>query len=254
MRSERYVRSRTGYLAGQLKADLDSVKGMVMAVFAGLLLMLIGMRALPVENTPLAAKVMCLLSLTIATAGVGAYAGRRLQGWLSLIGLLILSIIGMFIVRAAGGGMMATVLLAGWGFINGLMLGPLVGMAVAEEGPGIVIQSLTGTTAVMILTGMIAIGTGIDFSGLAPLLLISLLGLIVVGLVRIFVRFSRTVNLLYSAIGMLVFSGFFLYHFFRMSRSENTWERAVDLTISLYLTFANFFTYLLQFLLSSRRR
>ncbi len=254
MQNERYIRDRVGYTADQLQADLGGMKGMVLAVFAGLILMFIGFRALPAENTPLAAKVMCLLSMTIATAAAGAYAGRRLQGWLPMIGLLVVSIIGMFVVRAAGDGYLATALLTGWGFINGMMLGPLVGFAVAEEGPGIVLQSLTGTTAVMLLTGVIAITTGIDFSGLAPILLIGLIGLLIVSLARIFIRFTRTVNLVYSAIGMLVFSGFFLYHFFRMSRSENTWDRAIDLTISLYLTFANFFTYLLQFLLSSKRR
>lgn len=254
MQSEKYIRAGSGNIADILKSDFDSVRGIVIAVFAGLLLMLIGFRALPVESTPLLAKVMCLLSLTVATAGAGAYAGRRLTGLLPAIGLLILSIIGMFIVRAAGGGMVATGLLMGWGFINGMMLGPLVAFAVSEEGPGIVLQALTGTTAVMLVTGVIAMATGIDFSFLAPVLLIALIGLIVVGLVGIFVRFSRTVNMVYSVIGMVVFSGFFLLNFFRISRSENTWDRAIDVTISLYLAFANFFTMLLQFLLSSRRR
>ncbi|HKX30809.1 MAG TPA: Bax inhibitor-1 family protein [Blastocatellia bacterium] len=254
MQTERYIRSRSANLADRLNADLDSIKGLVVAVFAGLILMFLGLRALPVDNTPLLAKVMCLLSLTIATAGVGAYVGRRLVGWLPAIGLLILSVIGMFIIRSAGGGLMASSLLVGWGFINGMMLGPFIAMVVEEEGPGIVLQALTGTTAVMLGTGIFAMVSGIDFSFLGPMLLIGLIGLVVVGLVGIFVRFSRTVNLVYSVIGMLVFSGYFLYHFFRLSKSENTWEQAVSTTISLYLSFANFFMYLLQFLLASRRR
>jgi FtsH-binding integral membrane protein len=160
----------------------------------------------------------------------------------------------MFIIRAAGGGPLAVGLLMGWGVINGMMLGPFISYAISEEGPGIVIQALTGTTAVMLVTGIVAMATGIDFSFLGPILLIALLGLIVVGLVGMFVRFSRTVNLVYSVIGMVVFSGFFLLNFFRLSKSENTWEQAVSTTISLYITFANFFTYLLQFLMSSKRR
>lgn len=254
MQDERYIHGQRPSIADQLTTNFDSMKGLVMAVFAGLILMFLGFRVLPVESTPLIAKVMCLLSLTIATAGVGAYVGRNLTGWLPAIGLLILSIIGMFIVRSAGGGFAATGLLMGWGFINGMMLGPFISFAVAQEGPGIVLQALTGTTAVMLGTGIFAMVTGIDFSFLAPVLLIALLALIVVGLIGMFVRFSRTVNLAYSVIGMVVFSGFFLFHFFRMSRSENTWDRAVDMTISLYLTFANFFTYLLSFLMNTRRR
>jgi FtsH-binding integral membrane protein len=254
METERQLRGRSTHIADQLKTDLGSIKGLVMAVFAGLLLMFVGFQALPVESTPLLAKVMCLLSMTIATAGVGAYVGRNLVGWLPAIGLLILSIIGMFIVRSAGGGYLAIGLLMGWGFINGMMLGPFIAMAVREEGPGIVLQALTGTTAVMLGTGIFAIVTGIDFSFLMPVLLMALIGLIVVGLIGIFVRFSRTVNLVYSIIGMIVFSGFFLFQFWRLRESENTWDRAVDVTISLYLAFANFFTFLLQFLLNTRRR
>ena len=53
---------------------------------------------------------------------------------------------------------------------------------------------------------------------------------------------------------MVIFAGGFLFKFFRLSQSENTWEQAVQLTMSLYLTFANFFIYLLQYLLLSKRR
>jgi modulator of FtsH protease len=242
------------HIADQLKVQVHSIKPLVIAVFAGLLLLLIGLRVMPEESTPLLVKVMGLLSPTIATAGVGAYVGRRLRGWLPLLGLFAVSIIGMFIIRAAGGGDLALVLLLGWGFINGMMLGPLVAFAVAEEGPQIVIQALTGTTAVMMGTGFIALATGIDFSFLMPLLFLALIGLIIVGLIGIFVRFSRTVNLAYSILGMVVFAGYFLYDFFRVGKSANTWEDAVRLTMSLYLDFANFFIYLLQYLLSSRRR
>lgn len=242
------------YVADQLKTQVNSIKPLIIAVFAGLLLLLVGLRVVPEESTPLVAKVMGLLSPTIATAGLGAYVGRRLRGWLPLIGLLVLSIFGMFIIRSVGSSDLAITLLLGWGFINGMMLGPLVAFAVAEEGPQIVIQALAGTTAVMLGTGFLALATGIDFSFLAPVLFLALIALIVVGLVGIFVRFSRGVNLAYSIIGMVVFAGFFLLNFFRLSKSENSWEQAVDLTISLYLSFANFFSYLLQYLLVSRRR
>jgi FtsH-binding integral membrane protein len=241
-------------LAGQLSRDLRSMPLLIGLVLAGLLMVLAGVRILPVEATPLSAKVLCLLALTLSTAAVGAYTGRRIRGWLPMIGLLLLSIGGILVVRAAGEGPLAIGLLIGWGFLNGMMLGPLVALAISEQGPGIVLQSLTGTTAVMLLLGALSTITDLDLDSLASVLFVALIGLLVFGLVRIFVRFSRTVNLLYSVIGMVVFSGFFLFHFFRLGRSENTWERAIDLTISLYLTFSNFFAFLLQFLLGSRRR
>ncbi|MBO0723914.1 MAG: Bax inhibitor-1 family protein [Blastocatellia bacterium] len=254
MQTERQIRNRTTFVADQLKIDLNSIKGLVIAVFAGLLLMLVGFRALPVESTPLLAKVMCLLSLTVATGGVGAYAGRRLVGWLPAIGLFILAMISIFIIQSAGGGIFAITMLMGLGFVMGMMVGPLISYAVSEAGPGIVLQALTGTTAVMLACGIVVFATGIDFSYLMPILLIALIGLIIVGLVGIFVRFSRTVNLAYSIIGMIIFAGFFLLKFFRLSRDENTWEAAVRHTASIYISFVNFFSLLLQFLIHSRRR
>ncbi len=253
MQAERYVRSGS-YVGERLKTDLNSIKGLVLAVFAGLLLMFIGFRALPVESTPLLAKVMCLLSLSIAAGGVGAYLGRNIQSLIATIGLFALAIVGMFVVRAAGGGYVAVGLLMGWSAVFGAMSGPLISYAIAEEGPGIVIQSLTGTTAVMIITGIVAMTSGINFSALGPILMIALLGLIVVGLVGMFVRFSRTVNIVYSIFGIIIFSGLFLFKFFRLSQSDNTWEAAVAHAMGIYITFVNLFISLLQLLLNLKRR
>lgn len=253
MQAERYVHSGSN-IGEQLKTDLNSIKGLVLAVFAGLLLMFIGFRALPVESTPLLAKVMCLLTLSIASGGVGAYLGRNIQSLIATLGLFAVAIVGIFVVRAAGGGYVAVGLLMGWSAVFGAMSGPLISYAIAEEGPGIVIQSLTGTTAVMIITGIVGMASGINFSALGPILLIGLLGLIVVGLIGMFVRFSRTVNIVYSIFGILIFSGLFLFKFFNMSKSENTWEAAVYHAMSIYITFVNFFMHLLQLLLAVKKR
>ena len=252
MEAERYVNQVRP--ADELKAQVNSIKPLLIAVFAGLALLVLSLRILPVESTPLLAKVLGLLAPTLAMAGVGAYLGRNISGILPLIGLLLASILGMFVIRAFGGSDIALVLMMGWGVVNGMMLGPLVALAVAEGGPQIIIQALTGTTAVMLLAGFIALATGIDLSFLAPLYLLGVIGLVIVGLVGMFVRFSRTGNLVYSIVAMVIFAGGFLFKFFRLSQSENTWEQAVQLTMSLYLTFANFFIYLLQYLLLSRRR
>ncbi|MEP7272913.1 MAG: Bax inhibitor-1 family protein [Acidobacteriota bacterium] len=253
MQAEKYV-SSPAQVGDQLKTQIASIRPLLIAVFGGLFLLLVSLRVMPVDSTPLLAKVLGLLAPTIAMAGVGAYLGRNIRGWLPLIGLLLVSMVGMFVIQSLGGSDIAIVLMMAWGVGNGMMLGPLVSIAVTEGGPQIIIQALTGTTAVMLLTGFIALATGIDFSFLAPIYLLALFGLIIVGLVGMFVRFSRTGNLIYSLAAMVIFAGGFLFKFFRLSQAENTWEQAVQLTMSLYLTFANFFIYLLQYLLLSRRR
>jgi uncharacterized protein len=241
-------------IADDLKYQVSKSKPLLIAVVAGMALLLVGLQILPVESTPLMAKVMGLLSPTLAAAAVGAYLGRNIRGWLPMIGLMVVSFAGLFILRAMGGSGLAIPLLLGWGVVNGMMLGPLVGFAVAEGGPQIVLQALLGSTIVMMATGLIAFATGVNVSFLAPILFIGLMALIVMGLVGIFVRFSQKVNMVYSIIGMVVFAGYFLYDFARVRDSENTWEMAMNLTTKLYLDFANFFIFLLQYLLNNRRR
>lgn len=253
MEAERYV-AGSRPVADELRAQVNSIRPLLLAVFGGLALLVVSLRVLPVESTPLLAKVLGLLAPTIAMAGVGAYLGRNIRGILPLLGLLAVSIVGMFIIRAFGGSDIAIVLMMAWGVGNGMMLGPLVALAIEEGGPQIIIQALTGTTAVMLLAGFVALATGVDLTFLAPIYLLGVLGLVIVGLVGMFVRFSRIGNMAYSLIAMVIFAGGFLFKFFRLSQSENTWEQAVQLTMSLYLTFANFFINLLQYLLLSRRK
>lgn len=253
MQAEKYYR-QTSSLGDQLHVDAVAIKNLVLAVFAGLLLMLVGMRVLPEASTPLLVKVMGLLSASIAMGAVGAYVGRNLSGWLAIIGTVIGMFALIFIIPMFGGGLFATTLLMGFGFLGGMTLGPLVSFALAEEGPAIVIQALTGTTAIMLITGFVALATGIDFSFLGPIYLMAVLGLVIVGLIGIFVRFSRGMSLLYSLIGIVVFSLGFLYKFFRLAQDENTWEAAVRHTMSMFLGFINLFSFILQFLLSSKRR
>lgn len=253
MEAEKYV-VRPTHTSDELRDQVSSIRPLLLAVFAGLFLLLLSLRVMPVDSTPLLAKVLGLLAPTIAMAGVGAYLGRNIRGWLPLIGLLAVSIIGMFVIQALQGSDIAIALMMAWGVGNGMMLGPLVSLAVEEGGPQIIIQALTGTTAVMLLMGFIALATGVDFSFLGPIYLLAVFGLVIAGLVGMFVRFSRRGNLLYSLIAMFIFAGGFLFKFFRLSQSENTWEQAVQLTMGLYLTFANFFINLLQYLLLSRRR
>ena len=238
----------------QTRAQVSSNKLLIIGVLAALFIMLIVARMAPEGQTPLLGKVMVLLGPTLATASAGAYYGRQIRSWIAVIGLFVLAIIGVFLIRAAGGSDIAVGLLLGWGFITGMMLGPTIAMAVVEGGSQIVMQALVGTTTIMMGTGFIALATGIDFSFLAPVLMLGLFGLIIVGLISIFVRFSRTVSLTYSILGIVIFSGYFLFDFFRLSKSQNTWDSAVQLTTKLYLDFANLFLYILYFLMQSRRR
>src|SRR5581483_1958726 len=107
------------YIADQFKVQVNAIKPLLMSVGVALVLLLVGMRMLPEESTPLMAKVMSLLVPTLAAGAVGAYVGRNLRGLLPVIGIFVVSIIGIFIINSMAATALATPLLLGWGFVFG---------------------------------------------------------------------------------------------------------------------------------------
>ena len=100
----------------------------------------------------------------------------------------------------------------------------------------------------MAVCGAIGALSGRDFSGLGRVLMIALFALIAVCFVGMFVGLSSGASLVFSIAGMAVFAGFFIYDFFRLSRSANNSFNAITLTMKLYLDYINFLLFLLRFL------
>lgn len=203
------------------------------------------------ESLPLFAKVAMLLTGSMLVGGLGAYVGRNIRSLGAMIGLAILFIggsIGVFIAAGSLSAPVAVALMLAWTFVSGLVIGPAVQMYSEELGSHTVMLAYLGTGGVMAGCGAVGALSGVDFSGMGTFLLIALLGLIVFGIVTIFIRMSRTVNIVHASIGMIIFAGYFIFDFFRLSKSENTWEAAIQLTMAIYLDFMNFFLYLLQLL------
>lgn len=196
------------------------------------------------------AKVSVLLCGTMILGAFGALTGRAIRSMGAFIGLAILFVLGTIavILVAKANPVAGICLLGGWAYLSGLVIAPVVQMRAEQLGWQTVFGAYLGTGGVMALCGAIGMWSGIDFSGLGNILFFALLGLVVVGIIGIFVRMSRQFNMIYAVIGMIVFAGYFLFDFFRLSKSENTWGDAVALTVSIYLDFLNFFLYLLQFL------
>jgi len=205
-------------------------------------------------ETTLFMKVMLLLTAAMLCGGVGAYLGRGLKGLGSAIALFVVAIVGIFVTLgvahvSAGGGI---VCLAIWTGVVGAMIGPALDHYTESLGWHTVCGALVGTGGVMAICGVVGAMSGIDFGFLGMILGISLIGLIIFGIVSMFVRMSREVQMGQAVIGMVVFAGYFLFDFWRMSKAQNTWEAAIGLTMNLYLDFVNFLLYLLQFLEKSK--
>jgi Integral membrane protein, interacts with FtsH len=196
------------------------------------------------------AKVAVLLTGTMILGALGALTGRAIRSIGAFIGLAILFVVGTIavILVAKANAMLGICLLGGWAYLSGLVIAPSVQMYAEKLGWQTVFGAYLGTAGVMAVCGAVAMLSGINFGALGGILFFALLGLIVVGIVGIFVRMSREFNMIYAGLGMVIFAGYFLFDFFRLGHTENTWARAVELTVSIYLDFLNFFLYLLQFI------
>lgn len=195
-------------------------------------------------------KVAILLAGSMALGGLGCYLGRNITSLRSFIALAIVFIFGT--IGVIGGAhvspVLGVILLAGWTLVSGLVMGPAIRHYTKTLGWQTVANAYVGTAAVMTGCGLVGALSGADFSGLESILLVLLLGLIFTSLTAVTISLSRQGRIVQSIVGMFTFSGYFLVDFWRLSKSENTWEAAIELTMSIYLDFMNFFLYLLQLL------
>lgn len=195
-------------------------------------------------------KVSLLLTGSLGLAAAGSYVGAGIESGAVLIGLLVLFFVGGIGVRfaARSSKQLGLLVLGGWTFITGMMMGPMISHYVGVLGWQEVFLAFVGTAGVMAGCGAIGALSGRDFSNMGKYLFAGLLVMIVVGLVNIFFAFSSGVEILYTLVGMGLFAGFFIFDFFRLSKAENNWVNAIDLTVDIFLDFIIFFEYLLRFL------
>jgi FtsH-binding integral membrane protein len=195
-------------------------------------------------------KTATLLTGTFFVSALGTLLGSSITSTGLIIFLAVLFLVGAFAVPAAAQSSptKGVIALGIWTFISGLFLGPAIAQYVVWLGWQTVFLAYLGTGGVMAACGMVVSLTKIDFSRLESILLPALLGLILVGLVNIFVSFGTVGTMLYAGIGMIVFAGFFLIDFFRLAEGGDSWSNAIMITMNLYLDYINFLLYLLRFL------
>lgn len=138
-------------------------------------------------------------------------------------------------------------------FITGVTAAPLISIvAHTPEGMAILTKALLATGIMFTATAIFGWTTKIDLSGLRGFLMIGLIGMIVVGILGIFMPWSNTAEMVYSGIGVLLFTGFIAYDFQKIKRYPE--DRYIDAALALYLDIFNLFMFILRLILSSRRR
>jgi modulator of FtsH protease len=133
---------------------------------------------------------------------------------------------------------------------EGIGIAPVVGSYVATVGPQVVVNAAATTGLGMLMLACLVFMTSIDFRRLAGVAFFALIGLVLVGLVSLFVHFVHPQT--YAWLTLVVFTMLVLVDFARV-RAGGGGATAVQLATSIYLDAINIFLALLQ-IFGGRRR
>src|ERR1700730_5428785 len=182
---------------------------------------------------------MGLVSATAGLFALGAYVGRNISGgWAIGSYVAALAVLLALNVAAARSEQLAIALLFGFGVLLGLAVAPTISYH-ANADPQAVWEA-GGATALFIAGfGAAGYATRRDLSGLARAFLWALVGLIVFGIVLVFVQVPRGA-LIYAIAGLVIFAGLTLFDFQWLRRTEDT-RAAPLLAASIFLDVLNVF-------------
>src|SRR3954467_14306649 len=178
-------------------------------------------------------QVMGLVAIAVGFAALGAYLGRDLSGTTGLVVFIcaFACIVGLNVAAAKGKEQLAIGLLFGLGLLLGLAVAPVIA-DYANADPSALWQSAGATAAFVAGCGAYGYATRRDLSSWARTLFWAILGLIVFGIVAIFVSIPNG-NLIYAIAGLGIFGAYTIFDFNRLRRASP--EGAVVIASSIFL-------------------
>jgi FtsH-binding integral membrane protein len=195
-------------------------------------------------TSSLLGPVMFLVAVTVAFAAGGAYVGRDIAhgtsflAWIGAIGCLI----GLNVVVRRSQ-QLAMGLLFGVGFLLGIAIAPTVAYYTTVA-PNAVWQAAGATALTVGALGSYGYATKRDLSSWGRVLFFALLGLILLGVVAIFVRIPAA-NWVYTIGGIVIFGGYTIFDFNRLRRTDIE-GAAIPIAAGIFLDILNLFLLFLR--------
>ncbi|HSR86316.1 MAG TPA: Bax inhibitor-1 family protein [Streptosporangiaceae bacterium] len=196
------------------------------------------------QSRALFSHVMWLVAAATGFFALGTFAGRDLSpGW-SIAWFLagFGSLIAMNFTRRSSGGA-SVVLLMCVGLFLGLAMGPAV-VHYTTTSPKAVWQAAGATALFIVGLGSYGYATRRDLSAIGRISFFALIGLIVFGIILIFVRLPHG-DVIYAVIGLVVFAGLTAYDFQRLRRATDM-ASAPLIAASIFLDALNVFLFFLR--------
>jgi len=134
--------------------------------------------------------------------------------------------------------------------LTGVSITPLLLIATMTAGSAVIVKALLATVLMFGAAGAIGWTTKRSLEGMRGFLSITLIGMIIVGVIGIFVPWGSGFEMIYSGIGVILFSGYAMYDFQRIKMYPE--DRYIDAALGLYLDIFNLFIFILRLILSQR--
>ena len=193
-------------------------------------------------------QTMFLVAVTTGFTAGGAYIGRDLSmGWaLGMWALSLVAILGMSFARRAQNGALGMALLFTVGLLLGLAIGPTIAAYTSVQGGAQIVYQAAGLTALFI-AGFGVAGWAIkrDLAPAARVAFWVLVAMIVAGFAAFFLSIPGF-NVLWSIVGLGVFSVFTMFDFQRLRSAGE--EDVVMIALSIFLDVFNVFLMILNLL------
>lgn len=204
-------------------------------------------------------KVMFAFSLGILVSALGVYAGiYYFNQFFFTNPLLMWVLFGVELVLIFTSGKWSTkrplnyALFSAFTFITGLTIAPLISAVIVQmQSPDLVVKALAVTGLMFTASGLIGWTTQRSLQGLGGFLMMGLIGMIIVAVVGFFLPWGSTGEMIFSGIGVLLFSAFAMYDFQMIKKYPE--DRYIDAAIALYLDIFNLFLYVLRLLMAINR-
>src|ERR1044071_1558126 len=196
------------------------------------------------ESGTLLGQTMGLVAVTAGLFALGAYVGRDpSDGWGLVLYLASFALLFGLNFAAQRSEQLAIGLLFGFGFVIGLATAPTLAYY-ASTNPQVLWQA--GGATALFIGGFGAYGyaTRRDLSSIARFCFWALIGLIVFGIVLIFVQIPNG-QLIYAILGLAIFAGLTAFDFQRLRRTQDI-RAAPLLAASIFLDVLNVFLLLLS--------
>lgn len=194
--------------------------------------------------SPVFSRTMGLVAVTAAFFAAGAWIGRGLPvlfGLGAYVIAFILLLVMQFARRASAG--FATFCLFGFGTLMGVASAPTLAYYAGSD-PMLLAEAGGATALFMIGLGAAGYGTRRDLSMLARVSGWALFGLILLGVLMIFIHIPGA-GMLYAILGLVVFAGLVVVDFQRLRRTQDV-ASAPYLAVSIFLDALNVFWFFLR--------